>query len=107
MELVGGKNASLGEMISNLSSLGINVPDGFVITAQAYDLFIQHNNLHEKIADILNKIDYNDPVNLRKNAQCTRILVQNGEYPEVLRKEILFMRVFYKDGEQFEVTRSK
>ena len=91
VELVGGKNASLGEMISNLSSLGINVPDGFVITAKAYDLFIQHNNLHEKIAEILNKIDYNDPVNLRKNAQRTRILVQNGEYPEILRKEILSM----------------
>ena len=91
VELVGGKNASLGEMISNLSALGINVPNGFVISAKAYDEFLSFNNLHEKISQILDSIDYDDAINLRKNAQKIRILIQNGEYPDNLRNEILDM----------------
>ena len=91
VELVGGKNASLGEMISNLSALGINVPNGFVISAKAYDEFLSFNNLHEKISEILDSIDYDDAINLRKNAQKIRILIQNGEYPDNLRNEILDM----------------
>lgn len=47
--LVGGKNASLGEMIRNLSSKGINIPDGFAVTANAYKYFINSNNLNEPI----------------------------------------------------------
>ena len=47
VDLVGGKNASLGEMISNLSELGVNIPNGFVVTANAYDLFMDHNKLNE------------------------------------------------------------
>ena len=91
VELVGGKNASLGEMISNLSALGINVPNGFVVSAKAYDEFLSFNNLHEKISEILDSIDYDDAINLRKNAQKIRILIQNGEYPDNLRNEILDM----------------
>jgi len=48
LNLVGGKNASLGEMIQNLSELGVNIPDGFAITVNAYYSFITHNNLEEK-----------------------------------------------------------
>ena len=46
---VGGKNSSLGEMISKLSSKGVRVPNGFATTAQSYDEFLQFNNLAEKI----------------------------------------------------------
>ena len=49
LDLVGGKNASLGEMIQNMENLGINVPFGFAITTKAYDKFIQDNNLDEYI----------------------------------------------------------
>jgi len=49
IQLVGGKNASLGEMIRNLSSKGINIPDGFAVTANAYKYFINSNNLNEPI----------------------------------------------------------
>ncbi len=45
IERVGGKNASLGEMLQNLTSLGINIPNGFVITVAAYKKFIAFNNL--------------------------------------------------------------
>ena len=45
LPLVGGKNASLGEMVSNMSQFGINVPFGFAITTEAYDKFISDNNL--------------------------------------------------------------
>ena len=49
IDTVGGKNASLGEMIQNLDGRGINVPGGFVITVDAYKKFIQHNELEDKI----------------------------------------------------------
>jgi len=50
---VGGKNASLGEMIQNLSPLGVEVPDGFAITVDAYNYFIEYNKLNDSIYDIL------------------------------------------------------
>ena len=49
VELVGGKNASLGEMLQNLKKLNINIPDGFIITAFGFDKFINNNNLKSKI----------------------------------------------------------
>jgi pyruvate,water dikinase len=51
--LVGGKNASLGEMLRNLSKLGINIPYGFVVTSKAYYEFLRYNKLEEKIRKIL------------------------------------------------------
>jgi pyruvate,water dikinase len=48
LELVGGKNASLGEMLRNLDELGVKVPFGFVVTAQAYDYFMDYNQLFDK-----------------------------------------------------------
>ncbi len=47
--LVGGKNASLGEMIRVLSTMGINIPYGFVVTSEVYYEFLRHNNLENKI----------------------------------------------------------
>ena len=47
VEHVGGKNASLGEMISNLSAAGVSVPGGFATTAEAFREFLEHNNLTE------------------------------------------------------------
>ena len=49
LELVGGKNASLGEMIQNLSKLGVDIPGGFSLTVDAYWEFINHNKLDKKI----------------------------------------------------------
>ena len=55
--LVGGKNAALGEMYANLTSLGINIPDGFAVTATAYRLFLEKSGLAKKIEKILDGLD--------------------------------------------------
>ena len=62
LNLVGGKNASLGEMIQNLSNLGIDIPSGFAITVDAYWDFIHHNKLDKKIRSLIKKIKDDDIV---------------------------------------------
>jgi len=57
---VGGKNSSLGEMIGQLSELGVSVPGGFATTADAFKVFIAHNDLHARIYDKLGKVDVED-----------------------------------------------
>lgn len=54
---VGGKNASLGEMFSNLSSRGISVPDGFATTAFAFEEFLNHNHLHAELYNLMQLLD--------------------------------------------------
>ncbi|MGS2743361.1 phosphoenolpyruvate synthase [Halomonas sp. LS-001] len=60
VERVGGKNASLGEMISNLSGVGVTVPGGFATTAHAYREFLSHKNLNERINATLSRLDVDD-----------------------------------------------
>ena len=57
---VGGKNSSLGEMIGELSGLGVSVPGGFATTADAFKAFIAHNDLHARIYDKLKTVDVED-----------------------------------------------
>lgn len=89
LNLVGGKNASLGEMISNLSSRGINVPNGFAITTLTYIEFIKFNNLENKINELLNDIKNDDLVSLIRNGLEIRSLIQNGDFPEIIENEII------------------
>ncbi len=89
VELVGGKNASLGEMIKGLSPKGIKIPMGFVATAAAYRYFINYNNLQEKIKKALEGLDPNDVEDLQKRGLTVREMIKGGEYPEDLREEIL------------------
>ncbi len=86
--LVGGKNASLGEMIRNLSSMGINIPDGFVVTSRAYERFLSYNDLKQKIRDILDTIDYDDVADLSKKGYMIRELIKGGEFPPDLEELI-------------------
>ena len=58
--VVGGKNASLGEMVRELTLRGVRVPNGFATTADAYRLFLKESGLDERIADILSSIDMKD-----------------------------------------------
>ena len=60
VEIVGGKNASLGEMISNLSTLGVTVPGGFATTSAAYRDFLAASGLDKKIAAVLDELDVDD-----------------------------------------------
>ena len=87
--LVGGKNASLGEMIRNLSSKGINIPDGFAVTADAYKYFINSNNLNEPIKKILSDLDKSNVEELKKRGKKIRNLILSGKMPEDLQNAII------------------
>ena len=86
---VGGKNASLGEMIQHLGKLGVEVPGGFVVTVAAYEAFIHHNVLDQKIRDIVAGLDVDDVENIRRTGLAVRTLVKNGKFPEEIWKGIL------------------
>ena len=86
--LVGGKNASLGEMIQHLTAQGINVPDGFVVTTKGYSKFLNHNNLTSQIQDKLLYIQYEDLASLRRTGLEIRSIIQNGSFPSDFKNQI-------------------
>ncbi|MCA1750986.1 MAG: phosphoenolpyruvate synthase, partial [Flavobacteriales bacterium] len=88
INIVGGKNASLGEMIQKLSERDIRVPGGFVITVHAFNAYIAHNNIREKIDRQLEGIDTSDIITLRKTGSAIRRLVADGKFPDELANEI-------------------
>jgi pyruvate,water dikinase len=83
--IVGGKGASLGEMFNNK----FPVPPGFVITAQAFGMFMERAGLKEKIADIIERIDFEETEELQSASKEIRSLMEEQEIPDELRKEIL------------------
>ena len=89
IETVGGKNASLGEMIQNLTSLGINIPNGFVVTVAAYREFLEYNNLESTIKHIIDSIDHENIESLRRGGQQVRLLLQNGRFPKEMSEMII------------------
>ncbi|HTN05489.1 phosphoenolpyruvate synthase [Agriterribacter sp.] len=86
---VGGKNASLGEMFSKLSSKRISVPDGFATTAYAFEEFLTHNSLHSKLDDLMSQLDSNNYENLNETGAKTRALMLAGELSQNLQSSIL------------------
>jgi len=86
--LVGGKNASLGEMLQNLTSLGVTIPDGFVVTVNAYYAFLKHNALDEKIKETIDAIDHDNIESLRRGGMQIRQSFLNGKFSEEMREEI-------------------
>ncbi len=86
---VGGKNANLGEMYSNLTSAGVKVPNGYAVTASAYKYVLDYNNLWDKLKEILDNMDINDVASLQKVGKSCRDLIQNATVPDDLRKEII------------------
>ena len=86
---VGGKNASLGEMISKLSSKGIVVPDGFATTAFAFETFLTYNELHLPLFDLIIKLNKTDYSNLKEIGANARKLILAGKLPEKLVAEII------------------
>ncbi len=83
VDRVGGKNASLGEMIANLRSQGIRVPGGFATTANAYWRYVDANDLRDPIAAALAKLE-DDQSNLASVGRKVRELLENGEVPPAL-----------------------
>lgn len=88
VDKVGGKNASLGEMISNLSSSGVNVPNGFATTADAFRLFLEQDNLQQKIADLLLSIKDGSLSDLSSAGEQIRSLILNAPLPASLEDQI-------------------
>ena len=86
--LVGGKNASLGEMYRNLTPKGVNVPNGFAITAFSYRYLLEKMNLKDEIKNILSDLNTKDLYNLMERGEKVRRLVRNTEFPLELQKEI-------------------
>jgi len=83
--VAGGKGANLGEMYN----LKIPVPPGFVVTAQAYNYFIEKAGLKEKIIELLKKIDYENTEQLDKITKEIRELIVNAELPKEMQEEII------------------
>jgi pyruvate,water dikinase len=100
VEWVGGKNASLGEMIQHLSPLGINIPDGFVITVSAYKGFILFNSLDQFIKEKLSEIDFNNIESLRRVGLQIRSTIRNSRFPHELAREII--TAYHKLSEQYQ-----
>ncbi len=85
---VGGKNASLGELISQLAAAGVRVPGGFATTAEAFREFLNHNKLTEKINNALTTLDIEDLAALSKTGAMVRALVVNAPLQPALEAEI-------------------
>jgi len=86
---VGGKNASLGEMRRNLQTKGVNIPDGYAITAAAYRHLIQSAGIWDNIKEVLKDLDTHDMDNLRTRGKKVRDLIYNAPVPKDLRDEIV------------------
>ena len=86
--LVGGKNASLGEMISHLSQAGVNVPTGFATTTQAYREFLVANGLVDRINHILDALDVDDINALTTTGKTIRAWVLNASLPDAILQAI-------------------
>jgi len=88
IHIAGGKNASLGEMITNLSRLGVKVPGGFVITVKAYQEFINYNKLDHRIREMVNRANLDIIDDLRNCGAAVRKLILDAQIPPLLIQQI-------------------
>ncbi len=88
VDKVGGKNASLGEMVSNLANAGVSVPNGFATTSYAFNQFLDHEGLDERIHQLLDELDVEDVEALRKTGANIRQWVLEAPFPADLEQEI-------------------
>jgi pyruvate, water dikinase len=89
IDRVGGKNASLGEMIRELGGQGVRVPDGFATTAAAYRHFISGSGLAERLHELLDDLDSDDIAALQSAGASARSLLLNAPLPDDLQEQIL------------------
>ena len=89
VERVGGKNASLGEMISGLNSQGVRVPGGFATTAKAFESFLDHSDLKNKINELLSNLDITNIQELTKTGLLIRQWVEEAPFPKDLNQSIV------------------
>lgn len=86
---VGGKNASLGEMMRHLTPKGVKIPDGFAVTARGYRHFIRRNKLGKQIEELLEGLDTHDVRDLARRGKAIRRLIVESYMPQDLEKEII------------------
>lgn len=94
---VGGKNASLGEMIQNLVPKGVSIPNGFVVTASAYRHFLEQTGLKKTIKETLTGLNTKNLADLSKRCRMVRAAIKSEEFPKELKEEII---KGYKDLEK-------
>ncbi|MDH3458608.1 MAG: phosphoenolpyruvate synthase, partial [Gemmatimonadota bacterium] len=100
---VGGKNASLGEMIGNLKPLGIAVPDGFATTAHAFRGFLDQDGLGEKIYRMLDGLNVEDVSALARTGSEIRGLIMEAPFPATLKTAVTSAWEHLRGEEDFEV----
>jgi len=88
VSLVGGKNASLGEMFSALTKKGIKIPDGFCLSAHAFWYFVKHNDFEKKLKKIFSNFNKNSIKSLEKTSNKASSLIMSGSFPEDVQEEI-------------------
>ncbi|WP_045463354.1 phosphoenolpyruvate synthase [Vibrio hyugaensis] len=88
VDKVGGKNASLGEMVSNLANVGVSVPNGFATTSYAFNQFLDHKGLDERIHQLLDELDVEDVEALRETGAKIRQWVLEAPFPADLEQDI-------------------
>ena len=103
VELVGGKNASLGEMIGHLSGLGVSVPGGFATTAHAYRDFLSTDGVDKKIAGELSGLDIDDVSALADSGERIRRWIMDTPLPARLESELRSHWDAMRDGADFSV----
>lgn len=87
--LVGGKNASLGEMYQNLTDKGVNIPNGFAVTATAYRYLLEKTGTAKKIKEMLSDLNTKDLHNLQAHGKKVRDLIRHLEFPPELKDVIV------------------
>ena len=108
VDRVGGKNASLGEMITNLSSLGVSVPDGFATTSEAFNQFLDQSGVNQRIYDLLDKTDIDDVDELAKAGKQIRQWIVDTPFQPALEEAIrgAYEQLSYDDAEASFAVRS-
>ena len=100
VDRVGGKNASLGELLSQLTQAGIRVPDGFATTAEAFRLFLKEGGLEERIHQRLSGLDVDDVKALAAAGAEIRGWIEAAPFPAELEREIREFYEWLKDGQE-------
>lgn len=103
VDRVGGKNASLGELLSQLTSAGIRVPDGFATTAEAFRLFLKEGGLEDRIHARLAKLDVDDVKALAAAGAEIRGWIESAPFPAELEREIREFYEWLREGRDISV----
>ena len=103
VEVVGGKNASLGEMISRLSDAGVSVPGGFATTAEAFRQFLQHESLEQRINERLGGLDVDDVKALMEAGSTIRQWIIDAPFPKEFEVSIRGAYEVLSEGEDIKV----